>query len=154
MRQLNLIFTLFILVLLTSATAGEVFMWTDKWGVTHFSQTPPVEGTPGVHAHELGPLPPAVSPEEDYFSIINQANRLEDRRLARQKARDDHRRGLRRTANHIVAVDPTPVVVRHYPIHHGFKRHHRFHGGRFEDDRLRAHHRPKRELREKVTRQQ
>lgn len=79
------------LLLLTgsAAWAGNVYSWTDADGVTHFSETPP--GQAGIEStvRELEAAPAVTLPSaDDYYSVANQAARMEARRLeqARQRA--------------------------------------------------------------------
>ena len=63
-----------------NATAGKVYKWTDEEGITHFSDEPPVNTTItdtqeiniDIYANDN------VDPDE--YSIINQADRMAERR--------------------------------------------------------------------------
>lgn len=74
-----------------TALAGSVYKWVDPQGAIHYSDVPPPDGIPVVDAMRFD-LPPAPPPgEEDYYSIANQARRLEAQRLALQRAREQRR---------------------------------------------------------------
>jgi hypothetical protein len=74
-----------------AALAGEVvadrvYRWTDPSGAVHFSDHPPPGGRPS-EPMDLG-LPPSAPPEagqDDYYSVVNQARRLEEQRLERER---------------------------------------------------------------------
>lgn len=101
--QKQLLATIQIMLLLpfcSNAFATEVFSWTDADGVVHFSQWAPDEivdiRTLTVHSTN----PPGYEPNEDPYSIRNQAARtnetwkaLEERREARlEKRREESQR--------------------------------------------------------------
>ena len=45
MRFFSCVFTIILAVALNTAIAGNLYIWVDKEGVKHFSQTPPVESS-------------------------------------------------------------------------------------------------------------
>jgi hypothetical protein len=68
------------------AQADTVYTWVDSRGVTHFSETPPPDPDIQAAMIELTPLPPAPpSAQDDYYSVIRQAERMERRRLENEK---------------------------------------------------------------------
>jgi hypothetical protein len=89
MRKLLLI-TACCLTGVSQSHAGAVYSWVDPDGVTYFSETPPPE--PGLPARmiELAPLPPPPA-DDDYYSIIRQAERMERRRLESEKLEAERR---------------------------------------------------------------
>jgi len=82
-------FLLMLLTLIAScATAAEVYTWIDDNGVTHFSETPPQQQTDDTQRIDLAPLPKSSSSndeDDDYYSVVNQAERMEARRLENEK---------------------------------------------------------------------
>ena len=67
-----------------------VFHWRDAQGEAHFSDTPPPVGTAGVNT-EIFLTPEPRSPSDDYFSVINQSRRMQERRLAVERERREAR---------------------------------------------------------------
>ncbi len=80
MKRILKLLPAILLLAPTAPAAGPVYQWTDAEGVTHFSEVPPVIAGPEVTRFELEPPPPA-SMADDYYSVINQARRMEQRRL-------------------------------------------------------------------------
>jgi hypothetical protein len=77
-----------------SVLAGEVYTWKNPAGMTVFSDRPPVSGTAEV---TMLPLPGGRDHVEDansddYFSVINQAQRMESARRERAAAVLEQRR--------------------------------------------------------------
>jgi len=74
---------------LSPGVAGPVFTWIDTNGVTHYSDTPPPEGSREPARFELAPpvVPAYPASAEDYFSILNQAERMERSRLENERLR-------------------------------------------------------------------
>lgn len=81
--RIPLIFLLF--VALQPAAAEPVYSWVDPAGITHFSGLPPPPGVDEAMQLDLPPYPAAAIPADDYYSVINQAARMESRRLEREK---------------------------------------------------------------------
>lgn len=68
--------------------AGSVYSWTDTHGVTHFSETPPADAGIESTVRELEPAPAVTLPgADDYYSVANQAARMEARRLEQERLR-------------------------------------------------------------------
>lgn len=68
-----------------TAVAQPVYRWTDASGEVHFSDRPPA----GAVQHpleqvEVAPLP-AAPQTDDYYSVVNQARRMEEQRLERER---------------------------------------------------------------------
>ncbi|UCC55737.1 MAG: DUF4124 domain-containing protein [Gammaproteobacteria bacterium] len=79
-----------VAVSMTYAIAAPVFTWVDQDGVTHYSETPPVNHSVESDMIELEPAPAAgPAPDDDYFSVIRQAERMEKSRLENEKARTE-----------------------------------------------------------------
>lgn len=68
------------------ALSDQLYRWIDQNGVTHFSDAAPPSDATAVQSTPR-PVYMAVEPDENYFSIINQSRRLEQRRLEREQAR-------------------------------------------------------------------
>ena len=73
-----------------AAAAATVYTWTDNRGVTHFSETPPPDMTVETRRMEID-TPPAMRPplDDDHFSVINQARRMQQSRLENERARTE-----------------------------------------------------------------
>jgi hypothetical protein len=72
---------------IAAVDAGTVYRWVDATGAVHFSDQPPPQE---VRESEQLELPPTTAPAgtvEDYYSVINQARRMEERRLQAQRQR-------------------------------------------------------------------
>jgi hypothetical protein len=68
------------------ASAAQVYTWVDAVGVTHFSETPPPNPATGTQLVNIQPSPTSAdAPVEDFYSVINQAERMEKSRLAKEK---------------------------------------------------------------------
>jgi len=76
-----------LLTLSTSfAGAAEVYTWVDDSGVTHFSETPPAQRTSDTQLIEVTPTAaPASLADDDFYSVVNQADRMRARRLENEK---------------------------------------------------------------------
>lgn len=68
--------------------AQTIYTWVDEDGVTHFSQTGPADGSQPAETLDIEPPPaPARTPDEDYFSVIRQSQRMHEQRIELEKAR-------------------------------------------------------------------
>jgi len=78
-------------------TAEElVYTWTDENGITHFSDAPPTRtaaasGEVETMAMPTG-FPETTGPAEDYYSVINQWQRMQEERAAREELALEQRR--------------------------------------------------------------
>ena len=79
-----------LLLLPAIAIAATVYTWTDEMGVTQFSETPPPDITLEARRIEVD-SPPAMHPplDDDHFSVINQAQRMQQNRLENERARTE-----------------------------------------------------------------
>ena len=81
---------LYILISLPVAAndAEQVYTWVDDSGTTYFSETPPQEAATEAQLIEVLP-PSGVAPgkvaDDDYYSVINQVERMQTRRLENEK---------------------------------------------------------------------
>lgn len=77
--------------------AAAVYRWVDAGGITHYSSSPP--GSPQGEVRTID-LPDAIPPEsgqdDDYFSVVNQARRMEQARRAREQERFERRMAQQR----------------------------------------------------------
>ncbi len=79
-----------VAVFMTYAIAAPVYTWIDQDGVTHYSETPPENHAVDSEMIELEPAPAAgPAPDDDYFSVIRQAERMEKSRLENEKVRTE-----------------------------------------------------------------
>ena len=81
-------FWLSILLLLPASFthAGQVYTWVDDDGVTHFSETPPANAATDTQLIDILPTPATTGAlDEDFYSVIKQAERMESRRLENEK---------------------------------------------------------------------
>ena len=111
--------------------AGDVVLkWVDENGVTHYSHTPPPEGAVTEDLQKLRFVSHETEePEQDdYYSVINQANRLRASRLELEKHRDQ-RKLARATAAGQLQQNQLPqdelyrndnVYYPVYPVYSGF----------------------------------
>jgi hypothetical protein len=76
-----------IIMPVTAPCAGQAYRWIDSRGVTHFSDAPPDGGVDSraVVLERARPLPPGVAP--DFYSIPNQARRLQQSRLEMDRSK-------------------------------------------------------------------
>lgn len=87
-RSLAPILYCLLTLLLSVANAAQVYTWKDSEGVTHYSQKPPRDAAVEPSAIEV-PTAPAerATRDDDYFSVIRQAERMETRRLENERLR-------------------------------------------------------------------
>lgn len=92
--------------------AGEevVFTWVDAEGVTHFSETPPQDTTLDSYEIRLE-TPPAAGPAAaaDHYSVINQAQRMQQSRLEAEKVKT--RRLQAEAEARRATADSQPTIV-------------------------------------------
>ena len=82
--------TLYIIITLpvSANPAEQVYTWVDDSGTTHFSEAPPLE--PATDASLIEVLPasgaaPSNAADDGFYSVINQAERMQTRRLENEK---------------------------------------------------------------------
>ena len=77
------------LLLLPAAgfSAEQAYTWTDENGTRHFSEEPPFDETIPAKKIDLLPAPSAgtIGGDSDYYSVANQADRMEKKRLESEK---------------------------------------------------------------------
>ena len=87
MTQRTVIYLSLLLTLPAAlASAAQVYTWLDEAGVTHFSETPPPDPATDIQLVDILPPPASAdTPIGDFYSVINQADRMESSRLANEK---------------------------------------------------------------------
>jgi hypothetical protein len=70
-----------------SDATGQVYEWKDAQGVVHFSDQPPANPASPVEVQTLPEVPASPRGDGDYYSVENQAERLEQDRERREAAR-------------------------------------------------------------------
>lgn len=85
--RFSLLLQLFLFLWSGLAQADPVYTWIDSAGTTHFSQTPPEDPSTEIRVLELPPPGPYAPAADDYYSVANQAARMEARRLEAEKLR-------------------------------------------------------------------
>jgi len=70
-----------------SDATGQVYEWKDAQGVVHFSDQPPANPASSVEVQTLPETPTRPQGDDDYYSVENQAERLEQDRERREAAR-------------------------------------------------------------------
>jgi len=78
------------------AMAETVYRWTDSAGITHFSQEPPPENMEVVEMVEIDALIPPPRGANNYFSVVNQARRMEADRRKREQENLERRLAIKR----------------------------------------------------------
>jgi len=123
-----------LLVLLTaisSSSAGPVYSWVDDDGITHFSDTPPIDESVSVRSIEDLPPPAAgISMDGNFYSVVNQATRMETQRLLAEKLRAERLQAeaeARQARAEALAAqqpairyekEPDRYIYPYYPRHH------------------------------------
>ena len=70
------------------AVSAQVYTWKDSEGVTHYSQRPPRDATVEPSAIEVPATPSTrAAGDDDYFSVIRQAERMEKSRLENETSK-------------------------------------------------------------------
>lgn len=91
-----------------TAVADAVYTWVDDDGVTHYSDTPPSKGSPGAGEVETvampGGFPEVAEVTDNYYSIVNQWQRIQEER-ARKEELDLERRRLRLEASRLAQAE-------------------------------------------------
>lgn len=86
--NMRTVFFLSILLLLPLAqsSAEQAYTWIDERGTTHFSEVPPHNESVNAEPINLLPAPSAGNiRDSDFYSVVNQADRMERRRLENEK---------------------------------------------------------------------
>jgi hypothetical protein len=92
------------------AVATPVFTWVDRDGVTHYSESPPEDDSVESFMIELEQAPAAgPAQDDDYFSVVNQAGRMEKSRLENEKARTERLQAEAEVRQAAAASQPRPT---------------------------------------------
>ena len=73
------------LIFVDPVASETVYTWRDDNGTTHFSEEPPANPPADIQTIELDILRPSVSAFENYYSVVNQARRMEEDRRKRER---------------------------------------------------------------------
>ena len=77
---------LFLLLPIAQSGAGQAYTWVDENGTTHFSEAPPHDEAIRAEEIELLPAPSTGNiAGDDFYSVANQADRMERKRLENEK---------------------------------------------------------------------
>lgn len=148
MKSSGLAGALLLLCLTNPAVAEPVYSWTDATGVTHFSETPPDDTRVESRVLDIEPAPvTAAPPVDDYYSIANQAARMEARRMEQQRLRAEILRAeaeARRAdaAAREQAIEPATEETHYYPVYPWYPFGHRRPPHYREQPRFRPPHQP------------
>ncbi|MCP3676442.1 MAG: DUF4124 domain-containing protein [Deltaproteobacteria bacterium] len=105
--------------------AGPAYKWVDREGVAHYSDTPPPEIVGEVETFQFAPLPShGGDPVNDYYSIVNQAQRMQESRLALERERrarweaerEQEQQRLRQEQERKAREESEPTKARGYPV--------------------------------------
>lgn len=134
--------SLALLIPATAAGEAVAYKWTDASGTIHYGDSPPAASA--AQRIELPPAPAAADTRGHYYSIANQAWRLEQQRLQRERlhaeaqaARSRTKRQAAQEAAALAAAEfyqqqssqprpayaPVPIVRHHHHHHPPLKRH-------------------------------
>jgi hypothetical protein len=83
------------LLAVAGAQAAEVFKWVDADGVTHYSESPPADDTPAETLTLESTGPGGMTAGDDFYSVLNQARRMEAARRADEALRIQRRAASR-----------------------------------------------------------
>ena len=91
MKRTGCIYLPIFLALSTAvACAVEIYTWVDDSGVTHFSETPPAADASDTQIIDIAPTAtPEGVMDDEFYSVVNQAERMEARRLQNEKLAAD-----------------------------------------------------------------
>jgi hypothetical protein len=85
-RSGSICLSVFLLLSTAVACATEIYTWVDDSGITHFSETPPAADATGTQIIDIAPTAtPESVMDDDFYSVVNQAERMEARRLENEK---------------------------------------------------------------------
>ena len=140
--RIQQLLTLLLLCISLPGHTGQAYTWTDRNGVTHFSESVPADAVQDAERVDLksAPVFPGMAPER-YRSISDQATRMQADRLKREQARAKRRQiEARRYQERIDAYEdehddrltehyfyPYPYWYRPHPGHRRHPRHPRPH---------------------------
>ena len=121
------VFPVFILLLLPIAQSGaeQAYTWIDESGTTHFSESPPYDEAIDAEQINLLPAPSTGNISgDDFYSIANQADRMEKKRLENEKLiaerlqlEAEARKANAEAAQKTTYQDNTQEQTRYYPAY-------------------------------------
>ena len=77
---------IFLLLPIAQSSADQVYTWVDENGTTHFSEEPPHDDAISAEKINVQPAPSAGNiAGDDFYSVANQADRMERTRLENEK---------------------------------------------------------------------
>jgi len=119
--------TVYTVLLLAALPVGstQIYTWIDDRGITNFSESPPGDDSISVEQLEILPPPSAGNTtDENFYSVVNQANRMETRRLENMKIRAERQQAeaeTKRAAAEARAIKQDPYQdnnnARYYPAY-------------------------------------
>jgi hypothetical protein len=134
---------LVLLTVFSGSSAGPVYRWVDGNGITWFSDLPPPDEFNSVHLiQDLPPPAPATPVDGDFYSVINQARRMETQRLLNEKLRAERLQAeaeARRALAETLAAQQPVILYENQPglyAYPYYPRNHHRHPGRH------PHHKP------------
>ncbi len=93
-RYSHIILPLLLTLPVPATCAEQVYTWVDDSGTTHFSEAPPPDSTFVTQLLEVLPasgVAPGNAPDDGFYSVINQAARMQTRRLENEKLRAERK---------------------------------------------------------------
>ena len=87
-RYRHIILPVLLTLPLSAISTEQVYTWVDDSGTTHFSEAPPADSTFDTQLLEVLPASgaaPGNAPDDGFYSVINQAERMQTRRLKNEK---------------------------------------------------------------------
>ena len=87
-RYNHIILPVLLTLPLSAISTEQVYTWVDGSGTTHFSEAPPPDSTFDMRLLEILPASgaaPGNQPDDGFYSVINQAERMQARRLQNEK---------------------------------------------------------------------
>ena len=89
MKQNTSILACFLLLSAAAHSTEQVYTWVDTEGTTHFSESPPAAAESEVQLIEVLPAsgagPADTADDNSFYSVVNQAERMQTRRLENEK---------------------------------------------------------------------
>lgn len=143
-RYIIISVALVLLWLAARSIAAVIYTWTDAAGITHYSETPPPDPSLQARPIELPEPPPVMQTPGDYYSVVNQLNRMQTRRLEnekliaeRKRAEAEARRAVAEAEAQQQEEEYQEAVPEYYPVYplYGYRPRHGRHPGARPGDR-------------------
>jgi hypothetical protein len=103
----------------TVAHASEIYRWVDEDGVVHYSDTKPAEAFATLQLEDTRPTD--YDPAEDFYSIVNQARRLNETLVELATVRQEREERRRVEAQETAFTEPAtyePYRYAAYPFYY------------------------------------